>query len=51
LYEEIVAASDIRGRSGPFRCGCVPFVRKSHARSPNRRSSWTGLLRPEALRS
>jgi Transposase/Helix-turn-helix domain of resolvase len=51
LYEEIVAASDTRGRSGRFRCDCVLFGRKSHAPSPNRRSSGTNLLRPEALRS
>jgi hypothetical protein len=28
LYEEIVAASDTQGRSGRFRCGFAPFVRK-----------------------
>src|SRR5207248_2328382 len=51
LYEEIVAASDTRGRSGPFRCGFVPFVRKSHTLSPSRQSSGTSLLLPEALHS
>jgi len=51
LYEEIVAASDTWGRSGRFRCGFVPSVRKSHALSPSRQSSGTSLLRPEALRS
>jgi transposase len=51
LYEEIVAASDTRVRSGHFRCDFVLFGRKSHAPSPNRRSSGTSLLRPEALRS
>ncbi len=50
LYEEIVAASDTRVPSAPFRCGFAPFVGNSHALSPNRRSSWTSLPRPEALR-
>ncbi|MFL5588245.1 MAG: transposase [Ktedonobacteraceae bacterium] len=51
LYEEIVAASDIRGRSGRFRCGFAPFVLKEHVPSPNRRSSGTNPLLPEVLRS
>ena len=50
LYEEIVAASDTRVRSGRFRCGFVLFARKSHTPSPNRRSSGTNPLLPEALR-
>jgi transposase len=36
LYEEIVAASDTRVRSGPFRCDYVLFGKKSHAPSPIR---------------
>src|SRR5262249_19512075 len=44
LYEEIVAASDIRGRGVHLRCGCAPFVPKERARSGNRPSSGTSLL-------
>jgi hypothetical protein len=51
LYEEIVAASDTRGRSGRFSCDCVLFARKSHTLSPNKPSSGTNPLLPEALRS
>jgi transposase len=42
---------DTRGRSGRFRCGFVPFGRKSRLLSPSKRSSGTSLLHPEALRS
>ena len=50
LYEEIVAASDTRGRSERCSCGFVLFARKSHAPSPNRRLSGTNRLLPEAWR-
>jgi transposase len=50
LYEEIVAASDTPGPSGRCSCGCVLFVRKSHAPFPNRQLSGTNLPLPEALR-
>jgi hypothetical protein len=42
---------DTRVRSVHFRCDFVLFGRKSHAPSPNRRSSGTNPFRPEALRS
>jgi hypothetical protein len=42
---------DIPARDARLNCGFAPFVRKQAIPSPNRRSSSTSLLRPEALRS